>query len=1501
MRRKIITCASSERDAAHLGEHLNMKHLLSLILLLTAMSALGGSRIRNLGSQKCVDGNRSPGSYGNVYESNCHSGANQKWLFERVREDAYQIVNEDSGWCLDIDPNNTNAKEHPCIGVNNQLFELKSHSQGVAIVSKWQNRCLDARRHTDSKFAYGNIVATSCHYNSNQKWVIESPPALTSAPKKPEPQTQKPAPADTLKASGGDPYLWPKGEGVCQGRWSYKKLGFCETSPNYNQKRYVFDKYAKMYKRCQDKNTHFFPYSEWDEGFTHITKNGPSSSTKKPKCPVKSDPRHDRVIKNTKNDYVYIQKDCTKRDHFNRCIEYKYEFRQTCTYTEYGHKSSVRPECGVQNDYSKPQFKHDGFWSYVGYSEKCGIEQRSLMEGQNIKEIIKRDDTMRGSLSCSSGDNLSSSNLTEKIGLMNSHMSKWAVEAPHSGKTKEYRLFLSRFFKEKVGQIDQNLVGATLDAITKNAGGAVCESGQIEVLKNLVGSYDVLKPSAQVLDRVRGALLDSSCQDEHREEISLVLKVAAMSAFERVTWDSEGAARVGAFLDAYWELTAKNEALEKVAYSHWLSIEKAFKKSLAKWTLSRQQNLESSYLMGTWQDLLRAAQNLKNPYVVAAFLEPLMDSWQFEFDWRIKLLDAACQLGSCAQNSRVFQYVTALASSATSIEDNLPAEHASVISSFQEIRSRVFLEYGITEPLEVSYENVPLPAAKLVSFMQEMSALSQNKKITGLYIGERGIDLHTSLLPDSRSVISNKILEFERKLAAKVSSLDVDVSNRIRSFQEVLNEQKKYEGLEIDRQLIADELYLLLEKLIALQDQYEEKRSENKEFLDEVSNLVANIEDSAPTIVLSDNFDIEARGGLDVDSLESPLSSISQIENAEAKKIVLSQGDILEWRANGKWSPLCAIEKAYPSLMVEDFTAEFGPRGFIVSKSQESGKIESYVNSKSIRDSSGSRQSLTNDQGFGFQKFGLTSNLTNRISTYQGREFSQESSFIKRTFNQEVSHASVAGGHRLPGTPFLDYPAGSLLMVLLPKDDDKLKNARIEVVGEVMSFVSPIDADVYLVVNDCISDSSGGRIGFSYSVKRDQSQQKGRLLWHMAKAKKEIEDKFEEVLKSEENIVSWQQTLRAKLFLDLAAEADDGVSVYDEKIKAAFDSFISRAFSQLDLLLQMKILKRNIKRKRLVLARYSDDIRDSLVIKESLENLHFKYAKKIHYGEIIAVSKDALDYLVTYALPFLLQENKKSYHREYTIEEINALLFGSSPSELASVVESLLYDFKNALDTQPDETLKTGSKIVSLAFPRPNLEQSNWNVPVADELRAKLLWDQVFKGEESSIKIGPNDLYAAATQQSLGCQYSSVVINNISVVFGVNETVLGSLEEGNGTARMSFHMGSKLWFPVGEDLYAFNIKDQYRPQESKIYFVDRMIPTFTPAAISHDVNNAGRGLSPFTEYRFSGGVDFLKDIIRDGFDKDGYPAYVDFIKLDFNVTYYKDDNQRKPFAVNCGD
>ena len=135
-------------------------------------TAIVTTTLLNSKSGQCLDNNDSDVN-SDVYQKACNGSIYQKWEFEAVG-DKYEIVNADSGLCLDLQGSSTsneaNVMQYSCNQTSNQLWEVVPYNGYYQVKSDSSGKCLEVGYNgTNSAYQY------TCDGWAGQLWSLTPP------------------------------------------------------------------------------------------------------------------------------------------------------------------------------------------------------------------------------------------------------------------------------------------------------------------------------------------------------------------------------------------------------------------------------------------------------------------------------------------------------------------------------------------------------------------------------------------------------------------------------------------------------------------------------------------------------------------------------------------------------------------------------------------------------------------------------------------------------------------------------------------------------------------------------------------------------------------------------------------------------------------------------------------------------------------------------------------------------------------------------------------------------------------------------------------------------------------------------------------------------------------------------------------------------------------------------------------------------------------------------
>lgn len=112
----------------------------------------------------------------NIYQWDCHGGANQRWTLTDKGGGYYTVAAKHSGKCMDVEGvnqgNGTNISQYDCHAGPNQLWMFIPQGQGYyMITAKHSGKCLDVAGAGTGTGA--NVHQWDCHGGPNQLWKLK--------------------------------------------------------------------------------------------------------------------------------------------------------------------------------------------------------------------------------------------------------------------------------------------------------------------------------------------------------------------------------------------------------------------------------------------------------------------------------------------------------------------------------------------------------------------------------------------------------------------------------------------------------------------------------------------------------------------------------------------------------------------------------------------------------------------------------------------------------------------------------------------------------------------------------------------------------------------------------------------------------------------------------------------------------------------------------------------------------------------------------------------------------------------------------------------------------------------------------------------------------------------------------------------------------------------------------------------------------------------------------
>jgi hypothetical protein len=572
-------------------------------------------------------------------------------------------------------------------------------------------------------------------------------------------------------------------------------------------------------------------------------------------------------------------------------------------------------------------------------------------------------------------------------------------------------------------------------------------------------------------------------------------------------------------------------------------------------------------------------------------------------------------------------------------------------------------------------------------------------------------------------------------------------------------------------------------------------------------------------------------------------------------------GDILRLQVTGNWQPTCALQAQKESFFGGKITGKdasghpvdvalvtTGPAGYGVSISTGTAYATSHTFAKT--------ESWTLSGICGSFFVSACTSLTESRTTTDSRSTSHESS----------TKAMFASGLRLPNTPFSDFPAGSLVAVMVdPSDSSKVLDAVV-VQDPTTAITFPRAADVYLVVNDHDCGKAGPNPLDLTAVRLRPS---GDKAYAIAQAMQTV---WNTMQKEADGIVAqgillpdqangyrnsaWQN-LRTECSAKLGQPCEP--SQYPPVLYGFFQTWIDAKVVELERRVQHARNQRTM----------DQLVRDLRAIQDELDATERK-------GRLLKLAP-----MWSLQNLNLANEHLKPWTDEYmkTIREQLLPLVGLRyPEALDGVIGAdalLKYNWYNADVATLSKTVKElGDGLLSnvqsrialssgpasawaiLRFPNPSSARlpGAWPVPgrTVQDGRETEIWKAIDHHQPFSLTIAPEDLYqSGATDTLLPCTVAAPSITKMALyVVTSDPTVVPTYNTQNKSVPTRLQREMK--FPTGRGIEEVTEQnDDWLVKSTKILYGYDVDGQYWADRTADAVFQVGpRGVSPFTQWNF---------------------------------------------------
>lgn len=902
------------------------------------------------------------------------------------------------------------------------------------------------------------------------------------------------------------------------------------------------------------------------------------------------------------------------------------------------------------------------------------------------------------------------------------------------------------------------------------------------------------------------------------------------------------------------------------------------------------------------------------------------------------LHDLTCELNPCTPETKpdflltldIFANLNDLSKSMANSSDVKPADQlvANVIRVLIESPKGKIMSASLKSTLEDKEVKPNYLSERLKQKTQMFSAMNHNYALHQRFFQKDTHVLRYALGRESYQRIPNYLSDFGAILSKRIAEYDDnlskwknDLSEKIANDSDNSNLAKQTDILSLDQSNLASDLE-------SLRNAVKEQENSLASYLAKVEALDTNkvfgystkLKDQVLTISKDSIRELPAAG------------TVSLIDRRSFAKYELKQGELFSGIIDGRWSPTCAIRKAYPQIEFEGVTA--AADGFTTVKSTSGFKLESrdesYRKTQHVSLDFNVSACASANAGFNAGVGGVSKSISAclNFSTGERREWAKGNTDSEGSRLDET--AAFQGGILAPGTPDPKYPAGSVLAYILPRGKlSPFDVSSVKVLERDFVLSAPEDVDVYLVVNDCLANEHGyGNLTATFDIKEPIAGKMTDYLREMHSIFAEKSKKLDDLLKEGPALSSQIQSIRSEILSEFATKNEDYASV--PMVREFFEYWIDNESAKIQRKAMIIQKERELVRLTEDFERLENLKNASIQAKYLIQENFAKASNEVDFQPVGEAIDTTLDTLRNHILPLV------EFHREdlskisqaalelrsklslSTNQKVFAPAFSHFIENLASEIRSEQLQLPNSVDTN----------YVAIRFPNPETEDSRISLPKADSSRSVSMWEEIFQpkiGVSRAVDVQFNDLYPYVNSElginaplsgTLECFETKTVIEDMVVVLSVKQNAVGDdlMNFINETQRTSATVGPRFSFFTGENIldYTLDAQGSGSKQIMKAGIVRDSLPNYTQLFKRADLANSAAGFSPFTSFVIDGSkfrelmkvypglAKTVDPTIPDSASQTRYPPNVTDVILGFKVKSYKlPQNSRSNLISNC--
>ena len=694
----------------------------------------------------------------------------------------------------------------------------------------------------------------------------------------------------------------------------------------------------------------------------------------------------------------------------------------------------------------------------------------------------------------------------------------------------------------------------------------------------------------------------------------------------------------------------------------------------------------------------------------------------------------------------------------------------------------------------VIFEALPPSVYRFFDNVSTARAHAETFDQRGLLRYGGGSRLLTGLTLDKRQQIIGAVTQRVAELRNRLDDYDVNVQNLLREFIDQNANQLRIDDVERARE---EEILLLDEKLKVLYANLGALAKPNP--FDDLMERVVEVGGIfngfsyftlPPSLILNPTADDAAfRSGQD----DLTQFAIDLDGQGKMKHEVLAN-NVVSISASGLWAPDCAISRTgrYNSYSVSIGTGGrlTGSAGYTMSTSFSGANADTNWESSSHTRTEGENWSLCASGGLSLFGNGVVAQ-----GCFTGAEEWTDASGDRTERSRTQSwDASFVSGIRLSGTPFPDAPAGSLVAVVMPKNQtsSRLYREIFVVRPPITSIPVSQDSDIYLVVNDiggCVNRNTTDALTVTIQDVVDAETVAEALLTSVAEARDYIRNEAAGIVErrflgaGERSRIATEARLVASSHKPEAGTPGLVANDYPPALQLIFDAMVQHELQRLEYLVRVTELSDEVDRSLRDLNGIERDLRtyreNSLYLStipawsmRRLASNHMFY----HATTLGDLTRHGLIPILDLWYPEVLEDafalnsaNQPVNPTVYNaLQDLLNLTPTSSPRNAAGAILVASEFLANELDIASVWGSVTGRspiKEVVVSFPRPQGANPSSPFPViqtqfnkADMVRSNQVWTALDRWQTQFDEIAQQ-----YNQGAITAQQANTLADNLSV------------------------------------------------------------------------------------------------------------------------------------------